>query len=226
MKKILLSVACLLLLADSVSAQYYRPRQRHPRRQQQQQTRNDFNTVKFGIVAGVNVANVVDVNNANFNTGTIAGFNGGLDLDIPIHYPFIFEPEVLYSGKGFTAQTDGYGQFTQRTNWIDVPLLLKIKAAPGFNFVAGPQIQFLLSTQNTYDNGYNLATQTTYNNAADGYSKTVVGGVFGISFDLSPNVELRARYNIDLQSTTIQGVTNNPNYNNQVFQFGLGFKFF
>lgn len=226
MKKILLSLACLVLLAGTVSAQYYQPRYRRARPVQRRRQQPPQDPVKFGFVAGLNVANVVNVNNSNFNTGTLAGFNGGLSLDVPIHYPFSFEAEVLYSGKGFTAQTDNYGQFTQRTNWIDVPLLLKIKAAPGFNFVVGPQIQFLLSTQNTFDNGYNQVIQTSYNNAADGYSKTIVGGVFGVSFDLSPNVELRARYNIDLQSTTIQGVTDNPNYNNQVFQIGLGFKFF
>lgn len=225
MKKILLSIACLVMLAGTVSAQYYQPRYRRARPVQRRRQQPPQDPVKFGFVAGVNVANVVNLNDSYFNTGTIAGFNGGLSLDVPLRYPFGLELEALYSGKGFSANTN-YGYFTQRTNWIDVPLLLKIKAAPGFNFVVGPQVQFLLSTQNTYDNGYSLATQTTYNNAANGYTKTVLGGVIGVSFDLSPNVELRARYNLDFQSTNIQGVDSNPNYNNQVFQFGLGFKFF
>ncbi len=224
MKKIILSAICLLLLAaGTASAQYRRyPRRRAAPVQRQVDT---WNKAKFDLIGGLNVSNVINVNDPYFNTGTIAGFNGGVGLELPISYPFSFEPEVLYSGKGFTAQTD-YGQLTQRTNWIDVPLLLKVRLVPGFNFVAGPQVQFLLSTQNTFDNGYNQATQTTYNNAADGYSKTVLGGVFGVGFDFSPNVELRLRYNIDFQSTTIQGVTDNPNYNNQVWQIGLGFKFF
>jgi opacity protein-like surface antigen len=224
MKKIILSLICLLSLAGSVSAQriYYRRHRPHPRAYQQ---RPQDDKVKFGVVAGVNVSNVINANDRNFSTGTLAGLNAGVSLDVPLHFPFSFEPELLYSGKGYSAVTST-GEFTQRTNWIDLPLLLKIKMAPGFNFVVGPQISFLLSTQNSFNNGYDIATQTLYNNATDGYNKTLIGGVFGVSFDLSPNVELRARYNIDLQSTTINGVSDVPQYNNQVWQFGLGFKFF
>ena len=225
MKKIILSAICLLLLAaGSASAQYHRryyPRNRPQARRQQAPQ----DVVKFGIVGGVNVSNIVNVNDQSFSTGTRAGLNAGVSLEVPIHYPFSFEPELLYSAKGYSAVTNT-GEFSQRTNWIDLPLLLKVKVVPGFNFVVGPQVSFLLSTQNTFNNGYSQSTQTIYNNATDGYNKTLIGGVFGVGFDLSPNVELRARYNIDLQSTNIAGVSDIPQYNNQVWQFGLAVKFF
>lgn len=228
MKKVLFTAICLLLVAGSVSAQQHRryyPRNRPQPRNQQRPAQNDFNTIKFGIVGGVNVSNIINTNDANFSTGTRAGLNAGVSLQVPISYPFSFEPELLYSGKGYSAITPT-GQFSQRTNWIDLPLLLKVNVVPGFNFVAGPQVSFLLSTQNTFNNGYSTTTQDVYNKATDGYNKTLIGGVFGVGFEVSPNVELRARYNIDLQKTTINGVSDIPQYNNQVWQFGVAVKFF
>lgn len=224
MKKIILSAVCLLVLAaGSASAQYHR--RYYPRNRPQRQQPAYDNRIKFDLIGGLNLSNVVNVNDYNFSTGTLAGLTAGAGLEVPFNYVFDFEPEVLYSGKGFSAATNT-GTFNQRTNWIDVPFLLKIKPVPNFNFVVGPQISFLLSTQNTFKNGYSSQTQTLYNNATDGYSKTLVGGVVGVGLELNPNVELRARYTIDLQSTTISGVSDIPQYNNQVFQLGLAVKFF
>lgn len=223
MKKIIYSAICLLLLAaGSASAQHrrYYPRNRP---QPRQQAANN-NRIKLELIGGLNISNVVNVNDPNFYTGTLAGLNAGLGLEVPFNYNMAFEPEVLYSGKGYSARTS-YGEFNQRTNWIDLPLLLKIKPVPNFNFVVGPQVSFLLSTQNTFKSGYTSQTQTLYNNATDGYNKTLIGGVLGVGLEVSPNVELRARYNIDLQSTTITGVSDIPQYNNQVWQFGVAVKF-
>lgn len=224
MKKIILSAICLLILAaGSASAQHrrYYPRNRPHQRQQPV----NENKIKFDLIGGVNISNVVNVNDYNFSTGTLAGLNAGIGLEVPFNYGLAFEPELLYSGKGYSAVTNT-GEFSQRTNWIDMPLLLKIRPVPNFNFVVGPQVSFLLSTQNTFKNGYSTQTQTVFNNATDGYNKTLIGGVVGVGLELNPNVELRARYTIDLQSTSISGVSDIPQYNNQVWQIGIAAKFF
>ena len=54
--------------------------------------------------------------------------------------------------------------------------------------------------------------------------KTLLDGVIGVSFDFNPNVELRARYTIDLQSNP-QNESYGGDYRNQVWQIGLDFKF-
>jgi len=223
MKKILLLLTICLLVAGSVSAQqyYYGPR-RHVRRapQQQRRTDNDFYKVKVGIAGGLNIANTVDSYNSNYHTGTIAAWNAGVFLDIPLIYPLSFEPELLYSQKGFSAQTTD-GNLTSRSNFIDVPLLAKFHLAPGFNFLIGPQISFLTSTTNTYDNGFDVTAKDhyDYNN-----NTTFLDGVIGVSFDLNQSVELRARYTIDLNEND-GGGTYVPDYRNQVFQLGLGIRF-
>jgi hypothetical protein len=225
MKKIIFFTLCLFAAYTASAQRYYGPPRRRPPyradRHERRQQPDDFYRIKVGLTAGLNISNTIDAGNSNFSTNSLAGFNGGLTLDIPIAYPISFEPEILYSGKGYTANTD-YGRFTQRTNYIDVPLLLKVKLAPQFNFLVGPSINFLASTKNTYETGFSIEQEQYYNNRGD---QTSISGVIGLSVDLGRNVELRGRYNIDLTSTSPQDNSYLPNYRNQVWQVGLGFKF-
>ncbi|HEY2581399.1 MAG TPA: outer membrane beta-barrel protein [Mucilaginibacter sp.] len=220
MKKILFLAICLLA-AGAVSAQgyYYGS---HPRKRHSAPPRlvDDFYRVRVGVTGGVNISNTISAYNSGFSTGAIIGFNAGLTMELPIVYPLSFAPEALYSEKGYAAVTPD-GNFTQHANYIDVPLLLKFHLSPTFNFLFGPQISFPVSTTNTYDNGFEVTSEQYYNNYSQ---KNIVDGVVGVSFDVTPNVELRARYTIDLQ----QNYQNNlygGDYRNQVWQIGLGFKF-
>ncbi len=230
MKKFMF-LAIVLLAAGSVKAQgqypparrYYGPRREQPQYGRPHNPHGDFYQVKFGIVGGISIANIVNVNDPNFTTNTRVGYNIGGSLDVPIIYPLAFEGEVLYSQKGYSAYTSS-GSFVQHDNYIDVPLLAKIKVAPAFNLVFGPQISFLTSTQNVYRSGFTVTTENVYNNDYAGYNKTLLGGVAGIGIDLSPNVELRGRYTLDLQDNNAGGASY-PAYRNQVWQIGMGFKF-
>jgi hypothetical protein len=224
--KRLVILAIALVTAGTVSAQRRYPAPRQYPNQSQRHVRgpvDDFYHVKFGLVAGANISNLVNVDNSNFTTDTKWGWNVGGSLDIPIIKPLAFEGEVLFSQKGYRANTAD-GDFTQRSNFIDVPLLAKLQLAPGFNVVVGPQISFLMSTQNIYRSGFTVTREDVYNRDADGYTKSLIGGVVGIGVDLSPNVELRGRYTLDLQNNDNVG-TYAPQYRNQVWQIGLGFKF-
>jgi hypothetical protein len=221
MKKILFLAICLLALAGTVSAQGYYYGPRRVRRPPPRSEYDDFYKVRVGITGGVNIANTINAYNSNYSTGAIVGFNAGLFLSLPIAYPLSFQPEVLYSEKGFAAVTQ-YGNFTQRSNYIDVPLLLKFKVSPTFNFLIGPQVSFPVNTTTTYDNGFVVTDEQYYNNYGQG---TVLDGVVGVSFDLSPDVELRARYTIDLDQNQQNAQYSDGNYRNQVWQIGLGFKF-
>lgn len=225
MKKVLFIAICLLIAGD-VSAQYYRrkPVRRPPPgyyHNNNQRRHNDFYQVTAGFKGGLNIANTVDAYNSDWTTNTIAGANLGFTLDVPIIYPLSFAPEVLWSQKGFSAQTID-GDFKQRNNFIDVPLLAKIKLTPGFNFVIGPQLSFLLSSKNIYRNDFATVVEERYDYEGN---KTLVGGVIGLSIDLNRTVDLHARYTIDLQDSNTERYSNIPDYRNQVWQIGLGFKF-
>ncbi|MDB5131954.1 MAG: hypothetical protein JWR02_1703 [Mucilaginibacter sp.] len=222
MKKILFFLAISLLVAGSVSAQgyYYGPR-RAVRRPAPRSHTDEFYRIRFGLTGGVNIANTINAYNSNYTTAAIAGFNAGLTMEIPLIYPLSFAPEVLYSQKGFAAATTSDGNFTQRTNYIDVPLLAKFKLSPTFNFLIGPQLAIPVSTTQTYDNGFNITSEQNYNTYGQ---KTILDGVLGVSFDFNPNVELRVRYAVDLQQNS-QNSADGSDYRNQVWQIGLGIKF-
>jgi len=220
MKKLLFIAICLLV-AGSVSAQgYYSGHRRAVRRSAPRSSANDFYRTRVGIAGGFNFADAVDSYNQNYSTAGITAFHVGLTLDIPVAYPLSFAPEVLYSQKGYAATTTD-GNFTQRSNFIDVPLLAKFRLSPFFNFVVGPQVSFPISTTNTYDNGFNVTAQDHYSTTHD---RTVLDGVIGVGVDINPNVEIRARYTIDFQETD-DNAYYIPGYRNEVFQLGIGFKF-
>jgi hypothetical protein len=220
MKKLVFLVAICLLVVGSVSAQGYYYGPRRVRRPPPRQRSDDFYRVRFGIAGGLNLADAYNAYNPNYTTGSIAAFNVGLTMEVPIAYPLSFEPEVLFSQKGYSAQTND-GNFTQRSNFIDVPLLAKFRLSPYFNFVVGPQISFPISTTNTYGSGFTQTAEQNYNTTSD---RTVGGGVIGVGFDINPNVELRFRYTYDFNETTDNSYYI-PGYRNEVYQIGLGFKF-
>jgi hypothetical protein len=179
--------------------------------------------IKFGVAGGADFSNIIKTDDPNFKTDYKTGFNAGVTLDIHLIGPLSFAPEILYAQKGYQAQTT-FGQFDQRTNFIDAPLLAKFKLAPGFSVVAGPQVSFLLSTTNTYSNGFSTVAQQRYEEDSNKFRKSIIDGVVGLTVDVTKTVDLHARYAIDLQQDNVDGTTQTPQYRNQVWQVGLGIK--
>jgi len=213
MMKKLFFVAMVLLIAGSADAQR--------RGFRKMRATDDYYQPRIGLTGGLNIANTISSRNSDFSTDTKLGANFGIFADIPIIYPLSFQPEILYSQKGYRANTV-YGDFAQRANFIDVPLLAKIKLAPAFNIMVGPQVSFLMNTRNTYYNGFDIIQQDKYTYNGD---KTFVGGVLGLALDLNRNVDIHGRYNIDFQENNPNGRSGTPAFRNQVWQVGLGFKF-
>jgi opacity protein-like surface antigen len=225
MKK-LFFLAVVMVIAMSADAQrrvYRQPVKRAPAPRYAQQ--NNYNSWQpsVGFKIGANISNSISTRDYGYTTGSVLGLNLGLFADLPIIRPVSFAPEVLYSQKGYRVGTT-YGNFTQRTHFIDVPLLAKFKVGPTFNILVGPQLSWLMSTTNTYDDGFAVTERTTYDGDNNGH-KTYLDGVVGVSFDLNRKVDLHGRYAFNLQKTDRYGNTYTPDYRNQVWQVGLGFKF-
>jgi opacity protein-like surface antigen len=223
MKK-LFFLAAVMVIAISADAQrrYGPPRRVQPQPQRYQRSNYNANQPSIGFKIGANISNSVSTRDYGYTTGSLLGLNIGVFGDLPIIQPVSFAPEVLYSQKGYVVGTN-YGSFTQRTHFIDVPLLAKFKVTPTFNILVGPQLSWLMSTTNTYDDGFAVTQRTTYDNDNNGH-KTYLDGVVGVSFDLNRKVDIHGRYAFNLQRTDRYGNTYTPDYRNQVWQIGLGFK--
>lgn len=182
--------------------------------------------IRLGVKAGLNLPNIIkgDGNN-DFKTKINPGFNAGVTLDINLIKGLAFTPELLYSTKGYKAETV-FGDYTQTTHFIDVPILASINVGgSGLNLVVGPQVSFLMSTKNKFESGIGTAEQKIIEDKSDRFKKSLVGGLIGFRYDINQQVDIHGRYALDFQKNNEDGSRETPEFKNQVFSVGLGIKF-
>lgn len=108
-------------------------------------------------------------------------------------------------------------------NYLDVPLSFSYNITPAFSAFVGPQVSFFLSQRTkTIVNGEQQGEDDT---SSDDIAKTVVGGLAGISYDITTNLNLNARYMRDLQDSYTGDAVGFDNIVNSGFSFTLGYKF-
>lgn len=207
MKKIIL-LAAILFISVAVQAQTYL-----------NSDRDNLSSLQPSMSFTVGAALSNTTNGANFNTGGLAGFNAGFAFELPVANALSITPEILYSQKGYTANTL-YGNFTQRTQFIDVPVLAKIKATSRLHFYLGPQVSYLIASSNKFGTGFSEAAQYNYNNTG---ATLLFDGVIGAGINVTHSVELHARYAISLQGAYTASNAF-PAYRSQALQIGFGFK--
>jgi hypothetical protein len=196
---------------------------------------------RVGIKAGVGLSTLTG-NDAN-NFKNQFGFQAGIMADIPLTSLLAFHPELLYSQKG--AKIGGSGSYAAggalyavsqdgklRLGYLDLPLLLRLKAAGAF-FELGPQVGLLLSrqldntatTEITYagGTGSSITRQNVSNSSTDGARKLDIGYVLGVGYRLPQGLELGLRYNGGLAKLA-EG-DSAPKIYNSVFQFQVGYLF-
>lgn len=183
-----------------------------------------FKGPNFGIKGGFNFSNIIKTDDDSFNTDYHTGFHAGVFVSIPIIDRLGFQPELLFSQKGYEADRFD-GHLTQTTNWIEIPIQAKINAAPGFNILLGPQVSFLTKTNNKFEGALGTVEQTRIEDDADKFKKSILGGTIGISLDIGSRLILNGRYALDFQKNNENGTTETPEFKNQVWQVGLSIKF-
>lgn len=181
--------------------------------------------IRLGVKAGLNLSNIIkDDGNNDFKTKVNPGFNAGVTLDIKLTDAIAFTPELLYATKGYKAETS-FGEFTQTTHFIDVPILASINlGGSGLNLVVGPQVSFLTSTKNKFDSDFG-SIEDQYDEDADKFKKSLVGGLIGFRYDINDKFDIHGRYALDFQKNNENGTNETPEFKNQVFSIGLGVKF-
>lgn len=209
MKKIIL-LATILLIAGTASAQTYLNSDRD--------NLSSVGQTNVAFEAGAAISSTTG--GTNFNTGGIAGFNVGFSFEVPVLNTFSIMPEILYAQKGYTANTQ-FGNFEQRSQYIDVPVLAKFHAGSKLNFYVGPQVSYLMTATNKFSSEFSTPAQSYYENNG---TKLLFDGVVGVGVNVTHAVELHARYAIDLQGSYTNGNTVVPSYRNQALQVGFGFK--
>ena len=179
----------------------------------------------FGPKFGINLSNVYDSKDENFDADAKIGFTGGVFFSLPVGSFLGLQPEILFSQKGFKASGSILGNsytFTRTLNYIDIPLLVALKPGEMFTILAGPQYSYLLSRKDDFKNSFlNIQQEQEFEN--DNLRKNTLFFLGG--FDLNVNsVVIGARVGWDLYNNNGDGSSTTPRYKNVWYQATFGFR--
>ncbi len=195
--------------------------------QAQQKSSSTKNTLSIGVKAGINYSNVYDTEGENFVADGKFGFAGGAFVAIPIASIIGFQPEILFSQRGFKGTGTLLGSsysYTRTTGHLDIPLLLSIKPSNQVTILAGPQFSFLLSEKNEFNSAVaNSSQEQQFKN--DNVRKNTLSLIGGFDFNLT-NIVLGLRGGWDMQKNNGDGTSSTPRYKNTWYQATIGFKLF
>ena len=162
--------------------------------------------IKFGTKGGLNLASISGDNAGDADP--VTAFNFGLLAEIPISEKFSFQPELMYSGQGYSFNDD-----TIALNYLNIPLMGKYYLTKGLSLEAGPKIGFLLSAKNDKTD------------VKDSFNIVDFGVNFGVGYKLDSGLNFGARYNLGLSD--INNIDSSSSKNkNGVFQLSVGYFFF
>ena len=161
-----------------------------------------------GIKGGYNLAAVSF--DGDGETEQRHGFHIGVYGESFISESFSIQPELMYSQQGYEI-TNSSGTFTQKLDYINLPLMLKAYPSKNFFLEAGPQIGLAISHKEEYDGLFSGSQEYDPNNFDWGVN-------FGGGFKTDSGISLGVRYHLGLGDLYDEGKAQN-----RVLQFSLGF---
>tara|TARA_R110002050_G_scaffold104052_5_gene213249 strand:- start:14163 stop:14756 length:594 start_codon:yes stop_codon:yes gene_type:complete len=177
-----------------------------------QETENS-NKSNTGIKLGYNLAAVSF--NGDTETGQRHAFHAGFYGESFLNKNIALQIEILYSQQGYELQDNG-GTFTQKLDYINLPLLLKLYPSENFFLEAGPQVGLAISHKEEFDSSFSL-----FDTSQEFDPNNFDWGVnFGGGFKTNSGVTLGVRYHLGMGDVYDEG-----NLQNRVLQFSLGFDF-
>jgi len=182
--------------------------------------------MRFGIKAGGNLMKMgkVKFGDQTYSTDYKAGFQAGVYGDLPMGGNFAFLPEATFTQKGGKLKetvAGNTGEFDSKVSYIDLPMLIGYKATPELTVFAGPQVSFLLAQKSTIkSNGNELVSSSD----KDNFSKSIAGAAAGLSYSITPNININGRYNMDFQKT-FKDEVDQDKVKNSGFALSLGYTF-
>lgn len=213
MKNLFLAILVIIISATTLHAQ------------------SDNTSMQFGVKGGINLSNLIGDDVGDLDSRT--SFNLGLFVEIPLSGRFSFQPEVLYSGQGFTIINRGEDNIFDvgdnveyQLSYIQVPLMAKFYLIKGLYAEAGPQFGFKVKEKIDYkpasDDG-DIDIDPDNSNVKDFDTNLAIGA--GYKFD--NGLSLSARYNYGLTSIIKKDtpLIGDADVKNSVWQFGIGFSF-
>ena len=166
---------------------------------------------KFGIKAGLNLANVTG--DAEDNSSRLSFHLGGF-AEIKLTDKFALQPELVYSAQGTKIDVTGSEDLVYDLAYVNIPVMAKFYATKQFSLEAGPQIGFLTSAKMKYDGDSE--------DVKDNFETTDFGFNFGAGYNFTENISAGLRYNLGLSNIAD---STSSEINNSVWSLSVGYKF-
>jgi hypothetical protein len=179
-----------------------------------------------GAKGGINYSNVYDTEGEKFQANAKVGFVGGVFLTIPIGELIGFQPELLFSQKGFNGSGVLFGtpySISRTTNYIDVPLLFSVKPSSLISLHAGPQFSYLLRQKDEFSNT-TMSSEQIKQFSNDNVRKNTLCFLGGVDLNVNSFV-IGTRIGWDIQNNNGDGTSTTPRYKNRWLQATLGYRF-
>jgi hypothetical protein len=146
-------------------------------------------------------------------TGQRHSFHIGLYGESFLINSISIQTELLYSQQGYEIRSAN-STYTQKLNYINLPILLKVYPSAHFFLETGPQIGLAITHKEEFEGGL-FDTTKEYNPSSFDW-----GINFGGGFKTDTGVSLGARYHLGLGD-----VYNEGHPKNRIWQFYIGFDF-
>jgi hypothetical protein len=183
-------------------------------------------TVYLGFKGGINHASAWEIEGRSFDPNPRQGFVIGVFAGIPLGKVIGFQPEMQLSQRGFSANSELLGlnySFERNTVFLDLQLLMQLKATSQLTLVAGPQFAFLMLKKDEYSFGANsVVLEQEFDR--DNLRNTLPGFVAGVEFNYSWFV-CSGRTGFDLLANKKDGESFTPRYKNRWLQLAIGMRF-
>lgn len=179
--------------------------------------------IKFGVKGGVNLSNFTgDVE----NTKSKVGFQVGGFAEFKLSDKFFVQPEVMYSLQGTKyeqSEVNYYYKGNIAMTYLNVPVMAKYYVIDKLNIEAGPQIGFLLSAKDKWEDNYNGEKDSGKDDVKDAFKSVSLGLNIGAGYDFTENLSAGIRYNFGLSN--ILDTEGNYKAHNNVVSLTLGYRF-
>jgi opacity protein-like surface antigen len=123
----------------------------------------------------------------------------------------------LFSTQGAKFDGGSLGDFDDKLNYINIPVLAKFYITKQFTVEGGPQLGFLVSAKS---DGHD---------SKDNFKSVDTGFNFGAGYNFTDNVSVNLRYTVGLSNIADYDVNDTDEYydspKNSVLALTLGYKF-
>jgi hypothetical protein len=200
--------------------------------------------VTKGFHAGVAVTNwrgdasgtlndIVKATNGVLQTAPKTGFYAGGFVNIPVTETVSIEPGINYTQKGYTLRGDlsidklnflgANASAKVESQYIDIPVLIKVQPVKGLQLFAGPQLSYLAKSNLKVDAGIlGISLIKRSVDLTNNFNRIDAGVTGGIGYKLANGLSITGSYDRGL--SRLDKNSNLKAYN-EAFKVGLGFSF-